>query len=255
MLTPVRALDEVGCHCCGMLCVPSAIEDYRQCAGCGAWRSSNPVEPVELYTADYWSHARGHSTSREQWNNLTLPIVVPNPFVNSWVAAAVAAKPSGSRLLEIGCNPGPFLYTMAARGYHVHGQEAADEVCHEIAETTGLPRELFTAGLFPHVAPDGTFDIIAAFDVIEHAPDPVAWLRGAVERLADDGVLLLQTPVFDPEDTAACNSARQMWEPSEHVYVFTPRSIVQLLQRCGLSGDYDSEQLAPGHDLIVVHKN
>ena len=254
--TPIPALEEVGCHCCGMLCLASPIEDYRQCMGCRSWRSMKAASPETLYTDDYWSHARGHSTLDEQWRNLTLPMYVEEPFVTAWVRRAVAELPSGSRVLEIGCSPGAFLFTMAVRGYAVHGQEAAEGVCQDIAKLTGLPRESFTAGLFPQVAPPGSFDMIAAFDVIEHAPDPAVWLQGALDRLSDGGVLLLQTPVFDPDDPSEINEdSRGMWHPEEHVYVFTPKGISRLLQRCGHSGEYSSERLAPGHDLITVHKS
>ena len=254
--TEKRALAGVECHCCGMLCMPRDIPDYRQCGGCRSWRSTQAAAPVELYTDDYWTHARGHSTLEEQWRNLTLPMHVDEPFVTAWVRRAVAEKPPGARVLEIGCSPGAFLLTMAVRGYTVHGQEAAAGVCRDIAALAGLPSESFTAGLFPAASPPGSFDMIAAFDVIEHAPDPAEWLAAALDKLNDGGVLLLQTPVFDPDDPSELNEdSLRMWHPEEHVYVFTPKGIERLLRRCGHSGVYTSERLAPGHDLIVVRRS
>lgn len=247
-------LQEATCHCCGMPCLSCDIEGYRQCTGCRAWKSVRPVPPAELYTDDYWSHERGHSTIGEQWNNLTLPIHVEEPFLVAWVRQAVKAKPPGSRLLEIGCAPGAFLYTMAVKGWAVHGQEAARGTCDAIAERTGLPAELFTAGLFPDVAPPGPFDLIVAFDVLEHAPDPVVWLRAARRLLGSGGVLLLQVPVFAADDPGEITEdSLRLWEPDEHVYVFTPAAVRALLARAGFGdGGHDSTHLAAGHDLLVV---
>jgi SAM-dependent methyltransferase len=140
------------------------------------------------------------------------------------------------------------------KGWEVHGQEASQGLCDDIVRHTGLPPERFLAGLFPHVFPQGPFDVIAAFDVLEHAPDPVGWLRAAERLLDRNGVMLLQVPVFDP-DHAIHESDLRMWEPAEHVYVFTPAGVRFLLARAGFGdGDHESQCLAPGHELIVVHR-
>lgn len=250
----IPLLADARCHCCGMPCFACGIEGYLQCTGCKAWKSKRPLPPVALYTDDYWSHDRSHSTIAEQWHNLTLPIHTATPFLCSWVEHCLRAKPAGSRLLEIGCTPGAFLYTMAVRGWEVRGQEACRGLCDDIVRHTGLPAEWFTAGLFPEVAPHGPFDVIAAFDVLEHAPDPISWLRAAGRLLVDSGVLLLQVPVFDADDPVD-EGSRRMWEPAEHVYVFTPAGVRCLLAQAGFgAGDHECHRLAPGHDLLVVHR-
>jgi len=215
-----------------------------------------PLPPQELYTDDYWSHDRDHSTISEQWHNHTLPIHMATPLLCSWVEQCCREKPAGSRVLEIGCTPGAFLFTMAVKGWAVRGQEASRGLCDDIARHTGLPAELFTAGLFPQVVPQGPFDVIAAFDVLEHAPDPLAWLRAAGRLLEDDGVILLQVPVFDPDDPSEFHEGSlQMWEPGEHVYVFTPAGVRCLLAQAGFGdGNHESRRLAPGHELIVVRR-
>jgi SAM-dependent methyltransferase len=251
---------EATCHCCGMPCLSCGIEGYCQCTGCKAWQSMRPLLPEELYTDDYWSHDRGHSTIAEQWNNHTLPIYLATPLLCSWVEQCLREKPVGSRILEIGCTPGAFLFTMAVRGWTVRGQEASRGLCDDIARHTGLPAEWFTAGLFPQVLPQvlpqGRFDVIAAFDVLEHAPDPLAWLLAAGHLLEDDGVLLLQVPLFDPDDPSEFHEGSQgMWDPDEHIYVFTPSGMRRLLARAGFGdGDHESRRLAPGHELIVVRR-
>jgi 2-polyprenyl-6-hydroxyphenyl methylase/3-demethylubiquinone-9 3-methyltransferase len=41
---------------------------------------------------------------------------------------------------------------------------------------------------------DGTFDLIASMEVIEHTADPQQFLNDLAERLAPDGLLIMSTP-------------------------------------------------------------
>lgn len=51
------------------------------------------------------------------------------------------------------------------------------------------------AGYFPHdLSSDERFDVITAVDVIEHVPNPVAFLSAARQRLSATGVLVVVTP-------------------------------------------------------------
>jgi SAM-dependent methyltransferase len=72
------------------------------------------------------------------------------------------------------------------------------------------------------------FACIAAFDVLEHLADPLDTMRRCARLLAPDGVLLLQTPWYrgqGPDWT--------MFQPEEHVYLFTEASLRDLLGRAG----------------------
>jgi len=97
------------------------------------------------------------------------------------LAAEIARLPlpKPAQILEAGCGPGGNL-PMLQRFGEVSAIEPDEESRAYAAEQSGAD---VRSGLLPQSAPDfgKAFDLVAAFDVIEHVPDDA----GAVARLAD----------------------------------------------------------------------
>ncbi|MEY3231957.1 MAG: hypothetical protein RL689_2046 [Planctomycetota bacterium] len=102
----------------------------------------------------------------------------------------------GRRLLEIGCAEGEFLRLSASRGLACVGIEPDARLAARASEAAGCP---VVTGMFPVPLPVPTFTTIASFHVVEHVPDPAAFLRACVERLDPGGTLYIATP--DLENT------------------------------------------------------
>lgn len=98
--------------------------------------------------------------------------------------------PNGGTVLEIGCSSGYFLD--ALQGHHeVYGNEWNPEDAAYVRDVGGLPCE---EADITEVYPGKTFNAIAALQVLEHQPDPMAWLRQVKERLVGGGYLFLEVP-------------------------------------------------------------
>ena len=103
-----------------------------------------------------------------------------------------AEPPSGARLLEIGCGTGHNLGMLAQFG-SVDALEV-DETARALAEKR-LGRAVFSAPL-PELAgiPERSYDIVAAFDVIEHIADDEAAIGSIARRLKPGGRLVVTVP-------------------------------------------------------------
>lgn len=91
--------------------------------------------------------------------------------------------------------------------------------------------------LFGSVEEAGTsYDVITAFHVVEHLPDPRAMLRLLGERLASNGRLVVEVPNSDDALlTLYKSSAFQhftYW--SQHLYLFNERTLRQLAEQARL---------------------
>lgn len=100
-----------------------------------------------------------------------------------------------ARVLEIGFGNGQFLRYARDRGWEVSGTEAIAELV-ERARAAGFdahPAEAL------HTLPAAAFDLVAAFDVLEHIPqdDLPAFLRAMGRCLAPGGVMLCRFPNGD----------------------------------------------------------
>ncbi|MFL6734108.1 MAG: class I SAM-dependent methyltransferase [Sphingomicrobium sp.] len=97
-----------------------------------------------------------------------------------------------AQLLEIGCGTGHNLAMLSQFG-HVQALEV-DPAAREIAEQR-LGRKVLSAPL-PEIegVPHGHFDLIGAFDVIEHIEDDRAAVDSVAKCLKPDGRLVVTVP-------------------------------------------------------------
>jgi SAM-dependent methyltransferase len=141
-------------------------------------------------------------------------------------------RPDGSRLLEIGCAYGLFLDAARSRGYDVTGVELSTSAADHARDTLGLTVHSSQLGAAPL---DGRFDVVCAWDTLEHVPDPVEFWKAIRGLVADDGVVLFSTPYFS---SLPARLLRRRWwtlKPTEHIWHFTPRTHRTVAAQAGMT--------------------
>jgi 2-polyprenyl-3-methyl-5-hydroxy-6-metoxy-1,4-benzoquinol methylase len=133
------------------------------------------------------------------------------------------------RLLEIGSD-GQFLRLAAARGWSVTGVQPDVDTCADAAARFGL--ELVSATLGEAGFPEGSFDVVAMFHVIEHVPSPKALVGEAFRVLRPGGALFAETPNID---TLWFRLLGPRWRQliPDHYWFFSPATLRKLLTRTG----------------------
>lgn len=157
------------------------------------------------------------------------------------IAAAVAPP---ARLLEVGCARGVFAHLASTRGYDV---TVTDRNPHGVAYAVRHFGVSGVAGRFEDVDVGGPFEVVASFDVIEHMPDPAAFLAKAASLLAPGGIAVIGTPdAGSPMLRAAEFMARAtggrwrhpLWrvygDGREHLHLFSRAGLANLMRRAGL---------------------
>jgi len=114
------------------------------------------------------------------------------------IASLIARRvrpPKDATILEIGCGTGHNLAMLAGFG-HVDAVEL-DEEASVIAEQR-LGRAVWRAPL-PELegVPERHYDLIGAFDVIEHIDDDAGALAAIASRLKPDGKLVITVPAHN----------------------------------------------------------
>lgn len=132
----------------------------------------------------------------------------------------VVAPLAGLTVLDVGCGAGMLCEPLARMGASVTGLDPAPEniaVARAHAEAGGL-EIAYRGELVEDVAAAGErFDIVTAMEVIEHVPDPAAFVAACCAAVKPDGLLLMAT----------LNRTRKAWAlaivGAEYVLGWVPR--------------------------------
>lgn len=131
-------------------------------------------------------------------------------------------------LFEIGCAEGTMLKEMRRRGSDVLGQEVDEETAAYVRETHDVN---CLSGLFPQVRPKWPgpsdevqqFEVVCGFDVFEHVPDPVGFLRAAWEHVEPGGLMVFQTPWYRGEGPSF-----KHFKAPEHLHIWTAPAVIEV---------------------------
>ncbi|MDJ0950874.1 MAG: class I SAM-dependent methyltransferase [Alphaproteobacteria bacterium] len=143
---------------------------------------------------------------------------------------ATAARwiPAGARVLDIGAGDGRFAAHVPHARYR--GIETDPEAV-AAARARGL--DVREATLSQVAGEGGGFDVVAAFQVLEHLADPFAFASAAVDCLPDAGLVMFGVP--DGESYVADLPDFVLNAPPHHVTWWTETALRQLARDLGLT--------------------
>ncbi len=139
---------------------------------------------------------------------------------------------AGGRLLEVGAGYGLFLAAAREAGWTTSGVELSRTGAEHAQDTLGL--DVFCGQLEEAPLTPG-FDVVCAWDTVEHVPDPLSFWRTVRSQVADDGVVLFSTPYVSSLPARLLGTRWWTLKPTEHIWHFTPRTHALLLARAGLA--------------------
>jgi 2-polyprenyl-3-methyl-5-hydroxy-6-metoxy-1,4-benzoquinol methylase len=144
-----------------------------------------------------------------------------------------------NRSLDVGCGAGGLVAALRARAIDATGMDVAEAALGRAAATHP---EL---ALIEHSAEDlpwpfeaGTFDLVTAFEVIEHLLRPRRLVHGAAAALRPGGLFALTTPYHGLLKNLALVVARfdrHFAVEGDHIRFFSDRALRELLESAGLT--------------------
>ena len=136
------------------------------------------------------------------------------------------------RLLDIGCAVGHFLEVARNNGWSISGIELS-KFAREYAEER-LNINIYTT-LEQSPFKNDDFDVITAFEIIEHVHNPDNFLREARSLLKEGGILGISTPNLANSKTSKTFMEWSYLTPPEHLFYFDKKTITKLLEINGFS--------------------
>jgi 2-polyprenyl-3-methyl-5-hydroxy-6-metoxy-1,4-benzoquinol methylase len=138
---------------------------------------------------------------------------------------------SKGRILDVGCGKGYFLNQFSELGWEAHGVEMNEATAEYARRTYGITvsARTFEEARFP----ENFFDAVTMLQVIEHIPDPVAFLRQVRRTLKPGGLLFMETPNIESLQARWMGEHWNYLCPWDHIHFFSPQTLRSLAGQSG----------------------
>jgi 2-polyprenyl-3-methyl-5-hydroxy-6-metoxy-1,4-benzoquinol methylase len=201
-----------------------------RCRQCGLARLDPQPPPEELrnyYPETYWFAPDRSLVGRlEEWYRRAV-LRGHVHFVERALRGARVAGP----LLDVGCGGGLFLGVMRRRGFRVIGLDFSPQAAgvawryqHVPAVAGNLERAPFRPA---------SFAAVTMSHVLEHLPDPRAYLTAVHHLLAPEGRLVVHVPNAASWQFRLLGRAWNGLDVPRHLFDYRDQDVERLLESCG----------------------
>ncbi|MBL8681896.1 MAG: class I SAM-dependent methyltransferase [Myxococcales bacterium] len=188
-----------------------------------AWPVPSDEELVALYASGYFS---GGGHGYEDYFGRERRIADDKARVRM-DALERAGLEANSRVLEVGAADGRFLLEAARRGHHVAGVEWSREAREAADERV---RGAMHGTIEACAAGGGTYDVFAAFDVIEHWRSPLDELAKVRATLRERALVAIVVPVIDNMNARRWPTSWDQYKPPEHLWFYSRKSLAAMIE-------------------------
>lgn len=199
--------------------------DLGRCTSCRSLVVHNPpADTGALYDDSYFNGG----TTGHGYGSYDREKEVTRETLEHCLDRIADYAPRGS-LYDVGAATGYFLTCARERGYVVSGVDISAAAAREAANK-GVTVHVGTT--VPSI-PDHSHDVITAFDVLEHVPDPKVILTEIDRLLKTEGVFMASTP---NATSALARLLGKYWTlivPPEHLVLMSEKGMRMLLSRYG----------------------
>jgi len=236
-------VEETRCNLCGadntdlvyeesdlLMKVPGTFRLVR-CRECGLlYLNPRPTyeEMAPYYPEDYMAY----TAKRENEHSWSVRL---NYTYGYWKRARMlnAVRPSGGRILDVGCATGAVLEAMRNIGpWDVFGVEPSPVASQHARERLGP--SVVTGELADAHYPDDFFDMVTIWDVLEHVHDPTSTLSEIRRILKPDGQAVIRVPNGASWDARLFGRHWVGFDAPRHLYIYSPKTLTALAQKAGL---------------------
>lgn len=193
----------------------------KKCLNCSLVQA-NPLPTQKqvdsLYQGDYWKNFSFYGAQMETHKN----------YFQKKIAELKKIKSAG-RLLDVGCALGALLEIAEKQGFDAEGIDISDYAVKQCRRSGLKASQVIVTNL----REKSYFDIITAFEVVEHELDPLRTIKKANELLKDNGLLVVTVPDSGTFTSQIMGKYWISYKNKEHLFHFTVKSLRLLLEKGG----------------------
>jgi len=146
----------------------------------------------------------------------------------------IESRTSGRQLLDIGCSCGYFIDVALDHGFDAGGIEFSS-VAIAAASDQARPRIIHGDVNTLQGMQKASFDVVTAFDVVEHTLDPLKFLAELRGLLKSGGLLVVTTPDTGHFLRLLMGKRWPMLQPFQHTCLFSAKSLRLAVESAGFA--------------------
>lgn len=204
--------------------------DYRQCLHCASL-FMYPVQGSVNQKASYHPKYYGESENKFSTPGVEKVLHVFRAKRANRVLRYLSSRKNAS-ILDVGCGNGTFLHILGSKGdFTLYGSELPGQAAERSRRFPEIT--LSTSGRFHESIGADSLDAVTMFHVIEHLPDPIAYLENIRVALKKGGIFYVSFPNID---SWQASFFREKWlhlDPPRHLVLFHPKAFVDHMQSIG----------------------
>ena len=221
---------------------------YWRCFGCGlvVLHPRLTQEDLAPYYPDHVTAVQPRDNFRQRLKRMVAEdwygYGTGRPAVAGWLRKAATFplrrllsqlphRRPGGRVLDIGCGSGGYLAFLADLGWACEGIEQGANSRRYAQQELGLTVHADLRQL--QNFPDGYFDVVTMWHVIEHLVNPRDTLAAVHRVLKPGGLLLLRTPNVESWEARLFQRRWYGGDAPRHLHLFSPETMERLLRQCG----------------------
>jgi SAM-dependent methyltransferase len=137
------------------------------------------------------------------------------------------------RVLDVGCASGLFLRLAQNAGWQVVGLEPSEALFEKASTAVEGRGEVYRLTLEEADLAPATFDAVTIWDVLEHVPDPLGFMKTCRSLLKPKGHLFLNIPNLDSKEARWLGTQWPLLL-AEHLNYFNPPSLRLCGEKAGI---------------------
>ena len=204
--------------------------NYFRCDSCGTI-FQDPL-PTLQEMMDYANAEYSNGLYKEYLEANDLKYATFEYRLNKVVEAFKRQNPSvtAPRILDVGCSNGRFIEVAIRNGIEAWGLELSENAIAAASPDTRVRIYHGDANNIEHLGME-KFDIITAFDLVEHLFDPFSFLNHLYKIITKDGIIVITTPDASSLPRMLMGKNWPMLQPFQHTILLSRKASQMLLQK------------------------
>ena len=211
--------------------------------------SENKAIDTKAYYAENYRQEYSHNAEAAATNAREIFDVYKN-YQQDRLKAIVPYLSATTRVLEVGASSGQFLVNIKNDVRLVNAIELDKDCCGFMSSELGI--EADSEFLRESKFAKQRYDVICAFQVLEHVENPVAFLRELLQSAGKGATLFIEVPNLNDPLLSVWNvtAYQQFFYHSAHLHYFTEESLKKVARLAGFADEQVNVAFTQDYNLL-----